>query len=48
MEIAKKLLNSHDIDKSPTRSELITEHLPYVKRIVQRIAVHLPPEVEIN
>ena len=31
-----------------SRDELITEYLPYVKRIVHRIAVHLPPNVEID
>ena len=30
------------------RDRLITEYLPYVKRIVQRIAVHLPASVDID
>ena len=30
------------------RSQLITEYLPYVKRIVHRIAMHLPSSVEIE
>ncbi len=30
------------------RDQLITEYLPYVKRIVQRIAVHLPATVDIE
>jgi len=32
-----------------SRDQVISEHLPYVKRIVHRIAVHLPPNtVEID
>lgn len=30
------------------RNQVIAEYLPYVKRIVQRIAVHLPPNVELD
>jgi len=30
------------------RDELITEYLPYVKRIVHRIAVHLPSTIDID
>ena len=30
------------------RDQLITEYLPYVKRIVQRLAVHLPSTVDID
>jgi RNA polymerase sigma factor for flagellar operon FliA len=30
------------------RNQLIAEYLPYVRRIVQRIATHLPPHVEID
>ncbi|MBE9543559.1 MAG: FliA/WhiG family RNA polymerase sigma factor [Proteobacteria bacterium] len=30
------------------RDQLITEYLPYVKRIVHRIAVHLPSTVDID
>ena len=35
-------------DKEPTRNELIEEYLPHVKRIVHRIAIHLPPHVEVD
>jgi RNA polymerase sigma factor for flagellar operon FliA len=31
-----------------SRNEMIKEYLPYVKRIVHRIAVHLPPGIEID
>ncbi|MBN2467059.1 MAG: FliA/WhiG family RNA polymerase sigma factor [Deltaproteobacteria bacterium] len=30
------------------REDLITEYLPYVKRIVNRMAIHLPPSVGID
>ena len=41
---AKKL-----ISKDPAyRDQLISEYLPYVKRIVQRLAVHLPSTVDID
>ncbi|MCK5418763.1 MAG: FliA/WhiG family RNA polymerase sigma factor [Desulfobacterales bacterium] len=37
------------IPKDPAyRDQLITEYLPYVKRIVQRLAVHLPSTVDID
>jgi len=32
----------------PTREELIESYLPYVKRVVHRIAVHLPSHVEVD
>ncbi|MDY6949934.1 MAG: RNA polymerase sigma factor FliA [Thermodesulfobacteriota bacterium] len=31
-----------------SRDDLITQHLPHVKRIVQRIAVHLPKSVDLD
>ena len=41
---AKKL-----VPKDPAyRDQLISEYLPYVKRIVQRLAVHLPSTVDID
>ena len=37
------------VPKDPAyRDQLITEYLPYVKRIVQRLAVHLPATVDID
>jgi RNA polymerase sigma factor FliA len=37
------------VPKEPAyRDQLITEYLPYVKRIVQRLAVHLPSTVDID
>jgi len=39
-----------NLDKSDPsyRDQLITEYLPYVKRIVHRIAVHLPATIDID
>ena len=37
------------IPKDPAyRDQLISEYLPYVKRIVQRLAIHLPSTVDID
>ena len=39
----------HPVKKrSAYRDQLITEYLPYVKRIVQRIATHLPASVDVE
>ena len=35
-------------DDQLSRDQLIEEYLPHVKRIVHRIAIHLPPHVEID
>lgn len=35
-------------DNHLSRDELIEAYLPHVKRIVHRIAIHLPPHVEID
>jgi len=37
------------VSKDPAyREQLISEYLPYVKRIVQRLAVHLPSTVDVD
>ena len=37
------------VPKDPAyRDQLISEYLPYVKRIVQRLAVHLPSTVDVD
>jgi RNA polymerase sigma factor for flagellar operon FliA len=41
---AKKIAKSD----ASYRDQLITEYLPYVKRIVHRIAVHLPSTIDID
>lgn len=48
MELANENREASKKYDGMTRDELITEYLPYVKRIVHRIAVHLPPNVEID
>ena len=40
-----KNINKND---ASYRDQLITEYLPYVKRIVHRIAVHLPSTIDID
>ena len=37
-----------DKNDASYRDQLISEYLPYVKRIVHRIAVHLPPTIDID
>lgn len=48
MELAEAVNESVYKARQPFREQLITEYLPYVKRIVQRIAVHLPSGVDID
>jgi len=48
MEIAEELINVPEKDGCLSRDKIINEYLPYVKRIVHRIAIHLPPNVEIE
>lgn len=46
METAQEQTMVPEKQDYPSRDQLITEYLPYVKRIVHRIAVHLPPNVD--
>ena len=46
MESLETQIRSSGNQESASRDQLITEYLPYVKRIVNRIAIHLPPTVE--
>ena len=49
MQSVKKQLAPRPGDEdAEKREQLILEHLPYVKRIVNRIAVHLPPGVDTD
>jgi RNA polymerase sigma factor for flagellar operon FliA len=48
MALAQRQIGTLKRRFSFSRDELVTEHLPYVKRIVQRIAVHLPANVETD
>ena len=42
-EMRTPVSNEHQL---PSREQLILKYLPYVKRIVNRIAIHLPPNVD--
>ncbi len=44
--LAKKHTLPSDVINSDERNRLIEQYLPYVKRIVQRIAVQLPPHID--
>jgi RNA polymerase sigma factor FliA len=46
MEIAQEQIMLSEKQSYLSRDQLISEYLPYVKRLVHRIAVHLPPNVE--
>ena len=48
MALAQRQIGKLKRESSFSRDELITEYLPYVKRIVQRISVHLPSNVETD
>jgi RNA polymerase sigma factor for flagellar operon FliA len=48
MAPAQTPANQLDKNDSAYRDQLISEYLPYVKRIVHRIAVHLPSTVDID
>ena len=46
MELAETQTTQHSKRNTITRDQLITTYLPYVKRLVNRIAIHLPPSVD--
>ena len=48
MGLAESQLKNLKKDDHLLRNQIITEYLPYVNRIVNRIAVHLPPSVEVD
>jgi RNA polymerase sigma factor FliA len=48
MAVTEKKIQKLQKDDFLLRNEIITEYLPYVNRIVNRIAVHLPPTVEVD
>jgi len=48
MELAKREIEQGWEANYALRDELITEYLPYVKSIANRMAVHLPPSVEAD
>jgi len=48
MSPAQIRVKSYSKKDDLNRDQLITEYLPYVKRIVHRIAVHLPSTIDID
>lgn len=48
MEPAQSEVNSFNKENHLLRNQIITEYLPYVKRIVNRIAIHLPASIEVE
>lgn len=48
MALAEKKTENNVNKSLAKRDALITEYLPYVKRIVHRIAIHLPPSVDLD
>jgi RNA polymerase sigma factor for flagellar operon FliA len=46
MKLAEMRTPVSEEHQLPSREELILKYLPYVKRIVNRIAIHLPPNVD--
>ncbi|GAB6908870.1 RNA polymerase sigma factor WhiG [Desulfosarcina cetonica] len=48
MDLAQKREETFAKDNHLLRNQIINEYLPYVKRIVNRIAVHLPATIEVD
>jgi len=48
MKMAQRQIGKKKREAQLSRDHLVTDYLPYVKRIVQRIAVHLPASVEMD
>jgi RNA polymerase sigma factor for flagellar operon FliA len=48
MSAAEIQLKNLDKNDHTLRNQIIAEYLPYVNRIVNRIATHLPPTVEVD
>ncbi len=48
MQLAEEQKNNFNKNDSLSREQIIMQYLPHVKRIVQRIAVYLPKNVEID
>ena len=48
MQLAEEQKNNFNKNDSLNREQIIMQYLPHVKRIVQRIAVYLPKNVEID
>jgi RNA polymerase sigma factor FliA len=48
MAAVETQLKKLDKQDHTLRNQIVAEYLPYVNRIVNRIATHLPPTVEVN
>ena len=48
MSLAETQIKNLDKQDYTMRNQIISEYLPYVNRIVNRIATHLPPTVETD
>jgi len=48
MDLAQSREENFGKDSHLLRNQIINEYLPYVKRIVNRIAVHLPATIEVD
>ncbi len=48
MDLAQSREESFGKDSHLLRNQIINEYLPYVKRIVNRIAVHLPATIDVD
>jgi hypothetical protein len=48
MKAARKQAVSQNKTVVPDRDQLMTDYLPHVKRIVNRMAIHLPATVDIE
>lgn len=48
MQLAERQVENPYKENHLLRNQLIIEYLPYVKRIVHRIAIHLPSSIEID
>lgn len=46
MDVAEDRQLYCELDKRPTREQILLEHIPHVKRIVERIVIHLPPSID--
>lgn len=48
MAMVDSQMKTLDKQDHTVRNQIVTEYLPYVNRIVNRIATHLPPTVEVD
>ena len=48
MGVAKRQTEAFEQGNVLMRNESIVQYLPFVKNVVNRIAVHLPPSVEVD